>query len=173
MKLLLFTFFSFLATVFAPQQQDVKELRRLLNEGKDSKAAASQLYEKVGGYSGSDPLMLGYKASAYALRAKYSGNPLKKLKSIKASSRIFTDAVAKDGNNLELRFMRYAVEAQTPKSLDLSAHVNEDKGILIDALRKYPKSDFTKETATIARDFLKQNCSCSEEEKQVLENVKI
>jgi hypothetical protein len=173
MKLLFLTFFGFLASVFVPQDQNVKELRRLMNEGKDSKSAAAQLYEKVGEYAGSDPLLLGYKASAYAFRAKYSSNPLKKLKSIKTSSRIFTDAVAKDGNNLELRFMRYAVEVNTPKSLDLSAHVNEDKGILIEALRKYPKSGFTPETATIARDFLKQNCSCSEEEKQVLENVKI
>src|SRR5436190_20992058 len=96
MKLLL-TFFGFCLTVFAPQEYDVKELRRLLNEGKDSKNSAVQLYEKVGEYSGTDPLLLGYKASAYALRAKYSGNPLKKLKSIKASSRIFTDAVSKDG----------------------------------------------------------------------------
>jgi hypothetical protein len=174
MKTMLLTFWGFLATVLLPfQDPDLKELRRLLNEGNNSKESAAELYQKIGEYGGEDPLMLGYKASAWALQARYSGNPLKKLKSIKTSSRIFTDAVNQDGNNLELRFLRYAVEVNTPKSLHLSNHVNEDKTILIEALRKYPDSNFSPETAQIALDFLQDYCSCSEEEKQVLNTAKI
>jgi hypothetical protein len=170
---LLLLFFGLLPSVFALQNYDVKELRRLLNEGNENKKAAGQLYQKVGEYSGEDGLILAYKASAYGLRAKHSGNPLKKLKSIKASSRIFTQAVQKDGSNLEIRFMRYAVEYNTPKSLDLSTHVNEDKTILISALKQYPSSGFTPETAKIARDFLQLYCHCSEEDKLVLQQVKL
>src|SRR4051812_45803020 len=112
---LLLTFWSFFATVFYTQGYDIPELRRLLNEGKESKKSAATLYEKVGSYSGNDALIMGYKASAYALQAKYSGNPFKKMKAIKTSSGIFTQAINQDGENLELRFMRYAVEVQTPK----------------------------------------------------------
>lgn len=173
LKLLLITFLSVLTTVFFKQDYDIKELRRLLNEGKESEKPANELFNKVGKYSGEDALLLGYKASAYALRAKYSGNPLKKLKSIKTASRIFNSSVAKDGKSLEIRFMRYAVETQTPKSLHLSKHVTEDKTMLLEALQHYPQSDLTPETARIVRDFMQQYCECTEEEKQTLNSVKL
>jgi hypothetical protein len=173
MPMLLLTFWTFLATFFPGQEFDIKDLRALLNEGKTSKAAAENLYDKVGDYSGEDALILGYKASAWALRAKYSGNPIKKLKSIKGSGHIFSDAVNRDPQSLELRFLRYAVEAQTPKSLNLSKHLEEDEGVLLEGFRKYPNSAFTPETARIARDFLMEFCTCAEEEKQMLSQVKI
>ena len=164
-----------LAVQFASAQTiaQKKQLRHQLLRAVDDGKTTDSLYKSLLVIPNRSPLINGYIATLQALQAKYSWNPYTKLKQVNNAEKTFDKSITADPHNLELRFMRYAVEVQTPKSLDLSAHVNEDKGILIEALRKYPKSDFTKETATIARDFLKQNCSCSEEEKQVLENVKI
>jgi|SRR6478735_608366 len=169
----IFTFFVWLSTVFLLQDASVAELRQLLFEGSANEDKAHQLFEKVGDYKGSDPVLIGYKGAAFALKAKYGFNPVGKLKHIKTAQKYFNDAVAAAPENMEVRFLRYSVEAQTPKMIDLSAHVPEDQALLMEGLRKYPKSNFTPETARITRDYMVQHCTCNEQEKEFLKKLKL
>jgi hypothetical protein len=175
MKVFWLTFLAFLATIFSSfaEEFNMKELRETLRTASDTKANSTKLFEKVGGYSGEDAVLISYKAAAHAIKAKFATNPLKKLKFIKASARIFEEAVQRNNKDLEIRFVRYAVETQTPAKIKLSKHVEEDKNMLMQAIRDYPKSGFHPDVARLARDFLKQNCSCSEEEKKELEAFKL
>lgn len=171
MQFFISTFLSFLLTVFTYQEYNLPELRNLLHKGNEKESAAAELFRKVGAYKGTDALLWGFKASAYALQANYSNNPFKKLDAIKTSSRLFTEAVKRDAANPEIRFMRYAVEVHTPKMLNLSSHLNEDKAILLETLKKYPKTSLTPEMARVVRDFLQKNCDCNESEWKVLAQV--
>jgi hypothetical protein len=170
---LLLTFWGFFYSVFAGQETDIPALRRLFYEARDSEAKAEQLFKEIGNYEGGEAILIAYKAGAYALKAKHGTNPLNKLKSIKRAQQYFTEAVKRDPENLEIRFMRYAVEVQTPGSLGYSKHVQEDKELLISGLKSYPNAAFTPETARIARDFLRHDCKCSEEEKQFLQQMEL
>src|SRR5688572_14231301 len=170
---MLLSFLTFLNTVSVAQQLDVKALRQLFYEARENEDKADLLFEKVGNYSGQEGILISYKAGAYALKAKYGANPLNKLKYVKKSQEYFSEAVQREPQNLEIRFMRYAVESQTPEFLGYSEHVKDDKNMLLDGLKRYPKSGFTSETARIARDFMRQNCACSEEEKQFVQQLKL
>lgn len=171
--LVLLTFFAFFASIFQPQEPNVNELRELLFKGKEDKEQAKQLFLKVGTYEGSDPLLIGYKGAAFALKAKHGGNPLGKLKNIKKAQTYFSSAVSAAPQNPEIRFLRYSVEAQTPGSLNLSKHLTEDKDVLMHGLKNIPGSGFTQNTARIARDYLLQYCTCSAQEKEFLEGLKL
>ncbi|MFC5269585.1 hypothetical protein [Adhaeribacter terreus] len=170
---MLLTFLSFFYTVFAVQETNIPALRQLFYEARDNDDKAELLFKQIGNYEGREGILVAYKAGAYALKAKHGANPLNKLKNIKKATRYFSEAVQLDPDNLEIRFMRYAVEDQTPGSLGYSEHVAEDKKLLLDGLALYPKSGFTPETARIARDYLQQYCKCSEQEKQILQQVKL
>lgn len=169
----LLTFFLYFHTVFGVQEPPVAELRQLLYEGSENEDQADALFKKVGNYKGSDPVLIGYKGAAFALKAKHGFNPIGKLKHIKEAQQYFNQAVAAAPQNMEVRFLRYSVEAQTPKMLDLSAHVSEDQALLLEGLHRYPKADFTPETARITRDYLVQYCTCSDEEKDFLTKLKL
>jgi hypothetical protein len=170
--LIILTFFCTLFSSFA-EEYNMKEMREILRVASENKANSTKLYEKVGNYSGEDAVLISYKAAAHAIKAKFASNPFKKLKLIKASSKIFDDAVQRNSKDLEIRFVRYAVETQTPAKIKLSKHVEEDKNILMQAIREYPKSGVHPDVARLARDFLKQFCTCSEEEKKELEAIKL
>ncbi|MBK0402188.1 hypothetical protein I5M27_04285 [Adhaeribacter sp. BT258] len=171
--ILFFTFWSFFHSVFAAQEINIPALRQLFYEARDSEKKADLLFEKIGNYGGKEGILIAYKAGAYALKAKYGANPLNKLKNVKKAQQYFSEAVQRDPQNLEIRFMRYAVEVQTPDFIGYSEHVNEDKNLLLNGLRKFPNSGFTLETATIARDFMRQYCECSEQEKQFVQQLRL
>ena len=171
--LLLLTFFAFWASVFQPSEPDINELRELLLKGSENKDQAELLFDKVGNYEGNDALLIGYKGAAYALKAKHGANPLGKLKNVKKAQTFFAAAVSAAPQNPEVRFLRYSVEAQTPARLNLSKHLTEDKDLLIKGLKHMPGSGFTQYTARIARDYLLQYCTCSDEEKEFLKGLKL
>jgi len=171
--LLFLTFFAVLHSVFQPTEPDVNELRELLLKGSENKEQAKVLFEKVGNYEGNDPLLIGYKGAAFALKAKHGANPLNKLKNVKKAQALFATAVSAAPQNPEVRFLRYSVEAQTPASLNLSKHLTEDKDLLMQGLKNIPGSGFTAYTARIARDYLLKYCTCSEQEKEFLNGLKL
>ena len=170
---LLLTFLVFFHSVLLAQDPGIAELRQLLFKGSQNEDQADLLYEKVGKYNGSNALLIGYKGAAHALQAKHSFNPISKLKHIKNAQEYFSEAVAAEPENLEIRFLRYSVEVQTPAMLDLSEHVPEDQAILLEELRKYPASNFNAVTAAIARDYLLQYCPCSARDKAFLQALKL
>src|SRR6476620_9046053 len=136
MKIFWLIYLAFFTAILSPfrQEYNMKELRETLRVASDSKENSTKLFEKIGNYSGEDAVLISYKAAAHAIKAKYATNPLKKLKFIKASARIFEEAVQRNDKDLEIRFVRYAVETKTPAKIKLSKHVEEDKNILLQAI---------------------------------------
>jgi hypothetical protein len=146
----------------------LKELRRLLYESDNSKATGDRFYKKMQHYNGQEPVVLAYKGASEAIRAKYAGNPMAKLNHLKAAHRFFEQAVASDRTNPEIRFIRYSVESNTPKILNMRQNLQTDKKIIIDNILRYPKSDLDAETYKIARSFLLADDDVSPEEKKTI-----
>lgn len=169
----LVTFICLFHSVFVKQEPEVATLRQLLLKGSEWEASANILYEKVGHYAGASALLTGYKGAAHALKAKYSFNPVSKLKHIKKAQQFLSEAVSAAPGNLEVRFLRYSVEVQTPAMLDLSKHVAEDQALLLAGLRNYPASDLDAVTAAIARDYLRQHCPCNSRDKAFLQALRL
>ncbi|MHA6247318.1 hypothetical protein ACXYMU_05220 [Pontibacter sp. CAU 1760] len=134
---------------------------------------AKQFHQKMSAYQQANPLVLAYKAASEAVMAKYVWNPYHKLKQLRTASEIFEDAIAIDRHNPEIRFLRFTVEHYVPRYLNLSAHVEEDKRLVIKSLQAYPNGQLSEPLARTIRDFLLTKDHCTEAEKKILRSIRI
>lgn len=152
----LLIFFGFLFIPW-PQSNDPYRHANLLNYyklGAKDEEKAKQFYELMEDYRGNDPLKLGYKAVSNAILAKYSWSPYSKIKHLRQSAKVFDQAVQLDKQDPEVRFLRYSIEYYIPKYLNMSAHLEEDKEIFLQAMLQYPQSGIPVESMRVMRDFL-------------------
>lgn len=149
------------------------ELRLEYMAASKDEAAARDFYNKMEKYSGTDAVVLGYKAASEAVMAKYVWNPYYKMKHLNTAMDIFEEAVALNKENPEIRFLRFVVESHVPKYLNKSEHLQEDKSLIIEKLTQHPKSGISGQWARTMRDFLVAKDRCSEQEKQLLQSLKI
>jgi len=152
---------------------NVSQLRLQYLQASKEEAVAKQFHKKMSDYNDDDPLVLAYKAASEAVMAKYVWNPYSKLKQIKTANAIFADAVARDKDNAEIRFLRFTLEHYVPRYLNLSAHVVEDKEMIISSLQAYPASNLSEGLARTMRDFMLTKDHCTEAEKKILRNIDI
>lgn len=152
---------------------NVSQLRLQYLQASKEEAVAHKFHEKMSAYNEKDPLVLAYKAASEAVMAKYVWNPYGKLKQIKIANAIFEDAVAMDQDNAEIRFLRFTLEHYVPRYLNLSAHVEEDKKMIISSLQAFPHSELSEPLARTMRDFMLTKDHCTEAEKRILRNLSI
>lgn len=154
-------------------QYKVEELRGLYLKATQDAEAGKSFHKYMGKYNGNNPIILAYKAASEASMAKYVWNPYSKLKHLKTSASMFDEAVKMDNDEPEIRFLRFTVEHYVPRYLKLSEHLEEDKKIIIDSLKNYPKSGLSPGLAKIMRDIMLSEDISTEEEKKILRNVRI
>lgn len=73
------------------------------------------------------PLLYGYKGCATMIMAKHSFNPFNKLSFFKKGKNILETAINKDPENIELRYLRLAVQINTPSFLGYKDDIKNDK----------------------------------------------
>jgi hypothetical protein len=153
-------------------QFQVRELRQALKKAQDDAKAGDGFARQMEGYKGQDPVLLAYTAAAQAIRAKYVGNPVRKLRSIRQSAATFEQAVSLSPSEPEVRFLRYSVESNTPRALNLSPHTAHDKAFLIRSLQQHPRSGLDNEMYSVVREFLLMGEELTEQERVAVRNLK-
>jgi hypothetical protein len=146
-------------------------LRRHYEQAAADKQAGEKFYKLLQDYAGQDALTLGYKAASEAIRAR-DASMLNKLTYVQQAAHTFEQAVTLDGNNAEIRFLRFSVESNLPSFLGLSKHVDEDKAFLLDAALQHPGSGMDAEAFQTVRGFLVGRKHVSDDEAQRLARVK-
>ena len=76
-------------------------------------------------------LHLGYQGAANMMMAKHVGNPFSKLSYFKKGKKLLQKAIEEDGDNLELRFLRFSVQSKAPAFLGYRAELEEDKEFIL------------------------------------------
>jgi uncharacterized protein YcsI (UPF0317 family) len=79
-------------------------------------------------------LSTGYKGANLMVSAKYAFNPIKKLSRFNKGKDLMEQALKRDPQNLELRYIRFTIQTNLPGFLGYSANVNNDKEFLINKL---------------------------------------
>lgn len=75
-----------------------------------------------------------YQAVSEALLAQVVWNPFSKLKQVVKYDKQMAAAVEEDPQNIEIRFLRLAIEYNLPSFLGMSTHLEEDVEILVNDL---------------------------------------
>ena len=76
--------------------------------------------------------------------AKHAMNPLSKYSYFNKGKKALDEAVNKEPNNLEIRFMRYISQEQTPAFLGYNKYLKSDKAFILAEYRKSKDEDLTK-----------------------------
>lgn len=113
------------------QNSDLAQARSLYGKAADEEKAARELLVLTENSNAGVPLMLGYKAAGHMMMAKHEGNPFKKMSHFNKGKDFLATAIDADKQNLELRFLRFAVQAEAPGFLGYQDNLEEDKLLLL------------------------------------------
>lgn len=127
---------------------------------------ADAFYKKLARSDKTDPVILAYYASSFAIRAKFSRNPVTQFTLISKACNILNEAVAKAPQNIEIRFLRFAVEQSLPAFLCKSGHIDEDLQQMVSLIGQKKYQDIAiseKLKAGIIKFLIKSNrCTAAE-----------
>ena len=103
-------------------------MRTLYQKIGESESACKELLKILEPYDEKNsPLFLGYKASANMMMAKHVSNPFTKLSYFKKGKKMMEKAINADKGNVELRSLRFAVQANIPPFLNYDDDLESDK----------------------------------------------
>ena len=118
------------------QDLQLKEIRSLYKQAAVEEAAAKKLLKHTEDAKDGEAIKHGYHGVANMMMAKFVGNPFRKLSYFKKGKEFFSEAIAREPQNLELRFLRFTVQAETPGFLNYKQDLEEDKEMLLSRVLK-------------------------------------
>lgn len=126
-------------------------------------------YNKLVEYKQLNPTVTAYEASAKALVAKHSWNPIIKITSIKESMNLLNKAVDLDKLNLEIRFLRLYIQNSLPDYLGMKDNMEEDKKMIIGNLEWLDQSDLNQDIVKYIVKYLSSSIVCTTDEQKILQ----
>jgi hypothetical protein len=145
----------FCSTISLAGIPSLKSVRILYQKAPVQKESCKKLIEILSPYqSDTSPLFAGYNGCATMMMAKYTFNPFTKLSYFKTGKHLLENAIEADMDNVELRFLRFAVQTQIPSFLRYSNSIDMDKTFLLQSLPLLKDDDLKK----MITDYL-QSCN--------------
>jgi len=111
---------------------DINEVRGLYKKAVIDEKANETMLSILSSVDEKSPLLLGYKASGTMMMANYVINPLSKLSYFNRGKRMLESAIAADTKSLELRFLRFMVQVNSPSFLGYVNNIESDKRYILD-----------------------------------------
>ncbi len=110
--------------------QKTEYVRRNYAKSVSNKNLCQMLIHTIQNDSGS--VLLAYAGALNMIWAKHIFNPIDKIETFFKGRNQLEQAVKKDSNNIEIRFVRYSIQAKCPAFLRYHRHKEEDKKFLIE-----------------------------------------
>ena len=148
----------------------LEALRSRYQTAVNDAAAARSLWEALQDTAES-AIEIAYRASARALMARHAFNPFDKLAFLKEANRDFRRAVRLDAENLEIRFLRFAIQHYIPAFVGESENLEEDKTKLLANFARFREFDLSPEQARQFWEFFGQTGRFSAVELSKMEAV--
>lgn len=116
---------------FSSPDAELLTFRKMLYESESSPSMATMFYtvtKKINEQS--VPVVRGYKAMAAMMMCKHVSNPVSKLSYFNEGKKELETAVRSDPSNVELRFLRFSTQSNTPAILGYSGDLQSDEKVL-------------------------------------------
>lgn len=142
------------------------EVRKLCKEAVNNKGTAYYLYDCLKKET-SESIKLGYYGVARALHAKHTYNFILKYKYFLEGKALLERALSRSPNSMELRFLRFTTQCNTPVILGYRMNIMEDKEFLISHLGtlKTSNEDIELKSMIIAYLLISEKCGPEEQTK--------
>ena len=114
------------------------------------------------------PLIIAYKAVCEAHIAKVESNPFEKYRYLQKANKHLREAIDLDKKNVEIRFLRYAFQIQTPGILGFQRNLEEDRQVIMNDFTFYDWSGIDLEVIKYICDFMIEKGDCTLNERAQL-----
>jgi len=113
----------------------LKSVRSLYQKAAINEKSCKNLIEILSPYNNNtNPLLQGYNGCATMMMAKYTLNPFSKWSYFQKGKKMLENAIGADSTNIELRFLRFAVQTNIPSFLGYHGFIESDKKILLESI---------------------------------------
>lgn len=109
----------------------IEGARKAFHKAVLDESESRSFYEYMQSFENSAPTVTAYKAVSEAMLARVLWNPFSKINQVVKYQKEMEKAVAADPNDIEIRFLRLAIEYNLPSFLGMSDHVEEDVDIIL------------------------------------------
>lgn len=123
--------------------------------------AARQLLTSIQNSGNKDALFIAYQAATEALMAKHAFLPTSKYSWCKRAMNTFNIAVGASPENMEIRYLRIAVEVNLPAMLGMSGDIAADKNKILQLLPSSKEKTLNKDVIQFLLD--RHLCTAAEE----------
>jgi tetratricopeptide (TPR) repeat protein len=113
-------------------------------------------------------LIMAYIAAFESVKSKHAFWPFTKLKYFNSSMEMFEKVIAKDPDNLEIRFLRYAILEHVPSFLGHSKERYEDAQVIYKQLLLNDYSHIKQDIQKGIAEFLLRSERLSKEQENIL-----
>ncbi len=118
---------------------NIDEIRVLYRKAESDEKSCKELLTILSPYNvNNNSLFFGYKACATMLMAKHVFNPFSKWYYFKKGKQMLDMSIDADKNNVELRFLRFAIQTSVPSFLGYKNDIAEDKKIILASFYEIP-----------------------------------
>lgn len=141
---------AFVLSFSTTLSQSLEQVREMYFDVVAGEAAIADLLEAT--KENDDVIIKGYYGAVLAMSAEETSNPLGKLKRFNEGKGIIETCIGERPESIDLRFLRYALQRETPSFLGYSEHLETDKTFLEQNINKESDMTFRENVKT----YLKQ-----------------
>ncbi len=135
----------------------VHHLRNLFFEATDP-VGIEKFYAAAQALTEGQMLNKAYKGTATAMYAGTLSSVFSKYAFFKRGKALLEEAVSRDPQQAEIRFLRFAIQSETPSILGYTGNITEDARLIADALEQGkidPNDSFWKKALSFMKDSKK------------------
>ena len=117
-----------------------------------------------------NPLFTAYLAASMALQARETWNPMSKISYVGKYRQLIKEAIENDMENLEIRFLRYAIEFNLPKLIRSESLMDEDKKQISSGIHEIDSFEVDESFILYIVQLFKDTDSWSQSEIELIES---
>jgi hypothetical protein len=173
MKKLILIFAFIITLPFINKANDLDQIRRDYITAIENSEKADKLCTQLEKIKNPSALEMAYLGSVQAIKAKHAWNPVNKMSYLGKGFEIINQAVAKDPNNLEVRFLRFSLQYYVPAFLGYSKNLITDKNKIVHIIKTTEpiKLNIEKKILQNMIVFMVDSKKCTEQELDILKKV--
>ena len=160
MKTLLLSFGLFVA-IFSSEGQNLAEIRSAFHLVVLNPDDSKDFHQLVNNVKNPSYTIEAYQAVSEALLAQVVWNPISKLKQVVKYNKMMERIVDEDPTNIEIRFLRLAIEYNLPSFLGMSTHLEEDAAQIVSNLSNVSEMQVNPMFGKYILSFLEQTDLCT------------
>ncbi|MFF5383847.1 hypothetical protein [Pedobacter suwonensis] len=169
LRILFFLLFAIGNATYAQlSTQEIATLKANMVKAVENAKLTDSLFDRLNKLPNKTALVTGYLGTLEALKAKHSWNPYNKIKYVGRSLKTMQKAIDMDGENMEIRFMRFSIEFYTPSFLGFSKDLAVDKKEIV---KHYQNGNFGLADAELVKNvakFMIDSKKCTAAEVKIL-----